>query len=126
MRSSRPAGGRDGWGALRFFLLVWVLLATAGSAWAVATTLFFSVGEDAQVVKAVARGQLARATALQPGEYFPVMTSVEVPECYATARSTTQCSIWDTLQPAGCAAAFRADDVTGEVDTWFGRYPPLD
>jgi hypothetical protein len=128
MRSSRPDAGRDGrGGAPRFFLLVWVLLATAGCAWAVATPLFASPDEDAQVVKAVAvaHGQLTGETTLQPGEYFPVMTSVEVPEYYATARSTTQCFIWDTLQPADCAPAFRADDGTGEVDTWFGRYPPL-
>ena len=113
---------------MRFFLLVWLLLATAASAWAVATPLFTSPDEDAQVVKAVAvaHGQLTGDTVLQPGEYFPIMTSVKVPAYYSTARSTTDCFIWDTLQAADCGPGFRAaGDSLGEVHTWFGRYPPL-
>ena len=123
----RAPAGRTA-GALRFFLLVWLLLATAATGWAVATPLFASPDEDAQVVKAVsvARGQLDGDTRAQPGEYFPIMTTVEVPEYWSTARSTTDCFIWDTLPAAGCAPEFRAgDDAIAEVDTWFGRYPPL-
>ena len=122
--TARPRAG----GPLRFFLLTWLLLAVAASSWAFATPLFASPDEDAQVVKAVAvaRGQLTGETIVQPGEYFPVITQVEVPAYYATARSTTDCFIWDTLQSAGCAPEFRAaDESPDEVLTWFGRYPPL-
>lgn len=122
--NARP--GRPG--SLRFFLLMWLLLAVTASCWAFSTPLFASPDEDAQVVKAVsiARGQLTGETIAQPGHYFPVISKVEVPAYYATARSTTDCYIWNTLQSAACAPEFRAvDESPAGVLTWFGRYPPL-
>jgi hypothetical protein len=123
-----PTTGRSRSGSgLRFFLVVWLLLAAAGAAWSFTTPLFASPDEAAHVVKAVAvaDGQFAGETVRQPGEYFPIMTRVMVPEYYGTARSMTDCFIWDTLQAASCAPDFAADDRgTGPVDTWMGRYPP--
>jgi hypothetical protein len=105
-----------------------VLLAIAGTAWSFTTPLFASPDEDAQVVKAVAvaDGQLAGETVQQPGQYFPIITRVDVPAYYGTARSTTDCFIWDTRHPASCAPEFVAGDrAEGPVETWLGRYPPL-
>jgi hypothetical protein len=108
--------------------VAWLLLAVATGAWSFATPLFASPDEPAQVVKAVAvvRGELTGRTIETPGQYFPLITGVEVPGYYASDMDNTACFIQDTSAPADCAPDFDGtDQPDAEVQTWIGRYPPL-
>src|SRR4051812_5724212 len=121
-----PSVGRSG--DLRFFLLAWVLLAVATASWSLATPLFASPDEPGQVVKAaaVARGELTGRTIDTPGQYFQLITGVQVPAYYAESMDNTVCFVMNSSAPADCAPDFDADSRPDtEVQTWIGRYPPL-
>jgi hypothetical protein len=125
-RTSTRTGGRGS--GLRFFLLSWVFLAVAASAWSFTTPLFASPDEPAQVVKAaaVARGEWTGRTIEQPGTYFEIITGVDVPAYYAESMDNTVCFLMDTSEAADCAPDFDAGNVQeSEVQTWIGRYPPI-
>lgn len=114
-------------GALRFFLVSWLLLAALMTSWALATPLFASPDEPGQVIKAVAvaHGQLT-GTTVKTGGYFDFETGVQVPAYYKQALHETGCFIYDVGRPAGCAPPFAARDThRAQVLTWIGRYPPL-
>src|SRR3954466_15400895 len=107
----------------------WLLVSLLSAAWALGTPLFASPDEPGQVVKAVAvaRGQLTGETLEQPpGQYFRILTEVDVPAYYADAFDATACFIDDPGEAADCAQEFRADDTSSaELTTWIGREPPF-
>ncbi len=113
----------------RALLRCWLALFLTTLAWTLATPVLAGPDEFAHVIKAAAvvRGQLLGEQVAQPGEYFPVITVVELPEHYASARSVVGCYAFHPEVPAACAPAFEAHD--GEplaaVETSVGRYPPL-
>ncbi|MCZ2822350.1 DUF2142 domain-containing protein [Modestobacter sp. VKM Ac-2977] len=123
---SGPSRSRRG--LVRFFVVTWLLLSVAMASWSLATPLFASPDESAQVVKAVAvaRGELTGRTIETPGGYFQLITGVDVPAYYGQAQPNPDCFIYDLNEPPDCAPPFVADGAgDGEVRTWIGRYPPL-
>ena len=121
------ASAKARWGALRFFLVCWVLFAMAGSAWSLATPLFASPDESAHASHAVAlmQGEVLGDPVEQPGEYVTLLDAVHIPAYWGTAHASAACFAYDLTVSAFCSPGFNADDQSiTEVLTWVGRYPP--
>ena len=115
-------------GNARFFLVLWAALSATGAGWSLSTPLFTSPDESAHVVHAVAvvRGELTGTTIERPGEYYSIVTGVQVPAYYGGARASAACFAGDVEASAGCSPGFGAGSgATATVTTSVGRYPPL-
>ena len=97
--------------------------------WAFATPVLGAPDEFAHVVRAAAvvRGQVVTEEVQRPGEYYEVLSAVDLPASYARARGVAGCYAFDPEVPASCAPPFAAQPGEGSATalTSVGRYPPL-
>ena len=91
--------------------------------WSLATPLFASPDEPAQVARAVAlvHGQLIGKTVKNDGN--PI-TDVTIPKVYAAGSVYAVLAFRDTV-PASCTTRLTQSKAAVRTTTYVGRYPPL-
>ena len=106
------------------FACWWLLFATFGALWLLATPIGASPDAPAQVARAVsvARGQwLGPAVA---GKNSAITTYVTVPATYVLPESTAHCYMFREHVTAACAPPLRESPKLEVTTTHVGRYPP--
>jgi hypothetical protein len=108
----------------RVFVVVLVLAFLNMAVWSLATPLFASPDEPAQVARAVAldHGQLIGQTVKNAGN---AITHVTIPEVYAAGRTYGGCFTFKDTVSASCAKRLTQSKAEVRAITYVGRYPPL-
>jgi hypothetical protein len=106
------------------FVVVLVLAFLNMAAWSLATPLFASPDEPAQVARAVAldHGQLIGKTVRNEGN---AITHITIPKVYAAGNSYGSCFTFKDTESASCAAPLTHATKEIRASTYVGRYPPL-
>ncbi|HTX63303.1 MAG TPA: DUF2142 domain-containing protein, partial [Acidimicrobiales bacterium] len=94
------------------------------AAWSLATPLFASPDEQAQVVyaAAAARGQLVGTTIEDAANPYTIVT---VPKVFASGDTYPNCFHFHPEVPASCAPRLTTSRRIEHTTTYVGRYPPL-
>ena len=108
----------------RIFLIALALTFLNLAAWSLATPLFASPDEPAQVARAAAlvRGELIGHTIRNAGD---PSTKVTVPVTYSLRPRTVDCFAFHDTVPASCTGVPKASGASVATSTYVGRYPPL-
>ncbi len=120
---TRVLNGRFG-GTRAVFVVCLVITFANFAAWSLATPLFASPDEQAQVVyaAAAARGQLVGTTIHNDENPYTV---VSVPKVFASGDRYPVCFHFHPEIPASCARRLTTSTKTEHTYTYVGRYPPL-
>ena len=108
----------------RVFVIVLVLAFLNMAVWSLATPLFASPDEPAQVARAVAlvHGQLVGRTVKNAGN---AITDITIPKVYAAGPTYGGCFTFKDTVPASCAGHLTQSKREVRTYTYVGRYPPL-
>lgn len=107
----------------RWWITAFLIFAAIEVCWSLATPLFASPDEPAQVIKAVAtlRGEFIGAPVPGP---IQANTIVRVPKTFNDG-SIPICFAYKPTVPAGCAPGVHSSSKVVTATTYVGRYPPL-
>jgi hypothetical protein len=103
----------------RRWLVAWVVFASLGSLWALASPIFSVPDEPAHAIYAAAA---VRGEIWEPAD--GTNTHVTVPADFATASAVPICYAFKPEVTAGCAPAFGGHTGMARTGTTAGRYPP--
>ncbi len=108
------------------FVAVLVIAFLNMAAWSIATPLFASPDEPAQIARAVAlvHGDLIGTTVKNAGN---AITDITIPAVYSyrTGAAYGSCFVFQPNVPASCAAPITRSTAEVATTTYAGRYPPL-
>ena len=108
------------------FIAVLVIAFLNMAVWSIATPLFASPDEPAQVARAVAlvHGDLIGTTVKSAGN---AITDITIPAVYSyrTGAAYGSCFVFQPNVPASCAAPITRSTAEVATTTYAGRYPPL-
>ena len=117
---------RRTWSPARVFVAVLVIAFLNMAAWSIATPLFASPDEPAQVARAVAlvHGDLVGTTVKNAGN---AITDITIPAVYSyrSGAAYGSCFVFQPDVPASCAAPITRSTAEVATTTYAGRYPPL-